>query len=227
MSQTVCLFDIDGTLLNTGGAGQRAMELALLALFGHQGPYENIPTAGRTDRAITTDLFRCHGVEADDAIWNEFIPAYLTHLRDVLAELEGMVLPGIVALLDHLTDRNDVVLGLLTGNFQQAAWIKLEHYGLHPHFAFGGFGDDHVSRDDVARIAFSEAERFLRRSVDVDRVVVIGDTPSDVTCARAIHARAIAVSTGIYKEAELAAAKPDHLVPDLSDLRIVISMIGV
>ncbi|MFG0296017.1 MAG: HAD family hydrolase [Maioricimonas sp. JB045] len=213
----VCLFDIDGTLLNTGGAGQAAMERALEAAFGLVDLNHDIPAAGRTDRAITSDLFAHHGIELHDESWNSFVTTYVENLRTALADLTGTVLPGIVELLDDLSSHDDVSMGLLTGNFEQGAWLKLSHYQLDHHFAYGGFGDDHHDRDDVARTAYAEACRHLGRDVGREQVWVIGDTPSDIRCARAIGANVIAVATGIYSAEELAAAEPDHLVADFSD----------
>ncbi len=213
----VCLFDIDGTLLNTGGAGQRAMERALTDVFGVLHPNENIPAAGRTDRAITADLFAHHELALTEQEWEHYQSVYFGHLQSTLRELQGMILPGIVRLLDRLATRRDVTLGLLTGNFREAARLKLEHHAIDHHFAFGGYGDRHHDRDDVARVAWSETRRHLGRDIDPRAVCVIGDTPSDVKCARAIGARAIAVATGMFTADELSRSQPDELYPDFSD----------
>lgn len=213
----VVLFDIDGTLLSTGGAGQRAMERALQSAFGLDDCMHDILAAGRTDRAITSDLFRQHGIadEPDSRMrfWNE----YLKLLPDTLAELDGRVLPGIVELLEVLVQRGDTALGLLTGNLRQGAAVKLRHYELDHHFEFGGYGDEHFSRDDVARFALAEACRHLDRELSPECISVVGDTPSDVQCARAIGARAVAVATGIYSRADLQDAGPDCLLDDFRD----------
>lgn len=219
----VCLFDIDGTLLRTGGAGQRAMERALTDVFGIAHPNENIPAAGRTDRAITSDLFTYHELAPTQLEWEQFQTVYFDHLQSTLQELEGMVLPGIVTLLDRLATRRDVSLGLLTGNFREAARIKLEHHAIHHHFAFGGYGDTHHDRDDVARIAWGEACRHLGQDAHPRAVCVIGDTPADVKCARAIGARAIAVATGMFTTQELSRTQPDELYHDFSDPDLFLS----
>ncbi len=213
----VCLFDIDGTLLRTGGAGQRAMERALTDVFGIAEPNEEIPAAGRTDRAITADLFAHHELAPTQSQWVQFQTVYFGHLQSTLQELEGTVLPGIETLLDRLATRSDVTLGLLTGNFREAARIKLEHHAIDHHFAFGGYGDTHHDRDDVARVAWGEACRHLGRDIHPRAVCVIGDTPSDVKCARAIGARAIAVATGMFTAEELIHTQPDELYHDFSD----------
>lgn len=213
----VYLFDIDGTLLNTGGAGQSAMERALETAFHLTDLSHDIPAAGRTDRAITADLFAHHGIPDRPESWNRFMQAYVEHLPQSLAELDGRVLPGVVDLLDTLADRGDVALGLLTGNFRRGAELKLEYYLLDHHFRFGGFGDVHFDRDDVARAALAEACRFLDREQSSDHIWVIGDTPSDVKCARAIGAHAVAVATGIFSSEELEAAQPDFLFADFTE----------
>lgn len=221
----VCLFDIDGTLLNTGGAGQRGMERALASAFNLDDLSHDIPAAGRTDRAIVADLFEHHRLENGPAAWEPFLEAYLAHLPQTLAELDGRVLPGVFEILDALAARPDVDLGLLTGNLRAGAELKLKHYGLDHHFAFGGFGDRHLHRDDVAREALEEARRHLDRDVSVDHIWVIGDTPSDVRCARAIGARAVAVATGMFSEEELQEAKPDHLFANFSDPQALLSLL--
>ncbi len=214
--RSICLFDIDGTLLRTGGAGQKAMERALTDVFGVPEPWEDIPAAGRTDRAITHDLFTYHELAPNEQQWAEFQTVYFRHLSSTLAELEGAVLPGIQTLLNHIATRPDVSMGLLTGNFREAARIKLQHYAIDQHFAYGGYGDHHHDRDDVARVAYAEACRHLEREVDPSAICVIGDTPSDVKCARAIGARAIAVATGMFTVDELARSQPDELYEDFS-----------
>ena len=213
----VLLFDIDGTLLNTGGAGQRAMERALESAFGVRKSTEGISAAGRTDRAITRDLFEYHDIEETPAIWETFQQTYLTHLAEELPRLDGSILPGVERLLQTLAERDDVVLGLLTGNFRRGAELKLQHYGLLDYFLGGGFGDEHPDRDDVARMARKAIEEHHRSPVEDERLWVIGDTPHDVRCARAIGARVAAVATGTFTIDELRATDPDHLFEDLSD----------
>ena len=213
----VILFDIDGTLLSTGGAGQRAMERALHTAFDLDDHAHDIPAAGRTDRAITQDLFQLHGIADETANRTRFWDEYLQHLPGTLAELDGRVLPGVFELLEILVQRGDTAVGLLTGNLQRGAALKLRHYRLDHHFRFGGYGDEHFHRDDVARLALLEASRFLDRNLSPESISVVGDTPSDVRCARAIGARAVAVTTGMYTRSELQSAAPACLLDDFSD----------
>jgi phosphoglycolate phosphatase len=213
----ICLFDIDGTLVSSGGAGKAAMEAALRSAFGADRGCDGIPFSGRTDRAIGRDLFQRHGIDETPANWQRFLEAYLGHLPDTLAGHPGRILPGIVALLERLQAHGDVRLGLLTGNIRDGARIKLGHFGLYHHFAFGGFGDLHLDRDDVARAAWQTVRERFPDIRTADCTWVIGDTPLDVCCARAIGARVAAIATGWHPLEELAQAKPDLLLQDLSD----------
>jgi phosphoglycolate phosphatase len=213
----VCLFDIDGTLLSSGGAGKAALEEGLAEEFGVRGTMEKLVLSGRTDNAIVSDLLRLSGLADSEENRARLFAGYLRHLPGCLARCAGRVLPGVQALLGLLGTRGDVAVGLLTGNIRAGARLKLGHYGLYEYFAFGGFGDRHHHRDDVAREALAEVHRHLGTRVDPGRVWVIGDTPLDVACARAIGARAVAVVTGWHDRTELAACGPDLLLDDLSD----------
>lgn len=213
----VCLFDIDGTLLSSGGAGKAAMETALLAEFGLDGIRAQVPYSGRTDRAIGRDLLRLHDLGESVHNWQRLLSHYLRLLPDCLTKHRGQVLPGIAALLEHLRRRGDVALGLLTGNVRDGARLKLGHYQLFHYFAFGGFGDQHFDRDHVATEALLAARDHLEGSLTPDQIWVIGDTPLDVKCARAIGARVAAVATGWHPRQELEASQPDLLLDDFRD----------
>lgn len=219
----VVLFDIDGTLLSSGGAGQAAMEATFLAEFGASGEVHGISYAGRTDYGIVTDLFNFHRLDADDTAIKKFLQAYLSHLPEHLVLKNGSVLPGIRELLAILHDREDVLLGLLTGNFERGAAVKLGHFKIDHYFQLGGFGDRQLHRDDVAREALA-AVRETFADVNLDRLWVIGDTPADVQCARAIGARAVAVCTGMYTKEELTETQPDHLFEDFADHHAVAAL---
>ena len=222
MTEHILFFDIDGTMLSTGGAGQQAMELALVEEFRLSLPFENILTAGRTDRGIENEIFVKYGIPLTDDQRQRFMRAYLDRLPDCLQRLPGGLLPGVHELLEQLSKRSDVHLSLLTGNYSEGAWIKLRHFGIDQFFASGGYGDHHAHRDDVAHLALRTVSEELQRAVPGADAVVIGDTPADIRCARAIDARAVAVATGVYTAEELQPHLPDHLFGDLSETAIVI-----
>jgi phosphoglycolate phosphatase len=222
----IILFDIDGTLIRSGGAGKHAMEGALRAAFGLTEIKDEVPYSGRTDCAIARDLLGVHGIEATPANQRALHDAYLAQLPVSLKERSGRVLPGVHELLAALQPRQTVVLGLLTGNLRAGARTKLGHFGLFDYFRCGGFGDDHFDRDDVARMALTELRTHTGRDVDPNDIWVIGDTPLDVKCARAIGAKAIAVATGWHPVEELTACRPDHVFRDLSEHDRVLEVWG-
>lgn len=213
----IILFDIDGTLVRTGGAGKAAMESALAEAFGVKELRDEVPYSGRTDVAIGRDLLRVHGIEPTPENQRKLRDAYLANLPESLRTRGGTVCPGIPELLAALAGRPGVVLGLLTGNVRLGARVKLSHFGLWDFFACGGFGDGHHDRDDVARAALACVRQHVGRHVDPSEVWVIGDTPLDVSCARAIGANAVAVATGWHPLEELARHEPDFIFNDLSD----------
>jgi phosphoglycolate phosphatase-like HAD superfamily hydrolase len=221
----VCLFDIDGTLISSGGAGKAALELALFQEFGIERITDKLVLSGRTDRAICRDLFAYHVLDDTPENWRRLIDAYLQNLPHCLATKGGKVLPGITELLEGLRRHDDVRVGLLTGNIRAGAKVKLGHFGLYEHFAFGGFGDDHFDRDDVAREALQAVHVHCKGMACADRIWVIGDTPLDIRCARAIGARAVAVATGWHPAEELSACEPDLLFTDLSDPKLLLELL--
>ncbi|MGE3776579.1 MAG: HAD family hydrolase [Pirellulaceae bacterium] len=220
----VLLFDIDGTLIHTGGAGGAALRQAFRTLFDIAEP-RDVPYSGRTDRAISRDMFTLHQVEDSPANWERLRTGYLTALAESLAACRGCVLPGISLLLEKLATHPDVAVGLLTGNLQDGARLKLQHYGLARHFAFGGYGDEHFDRDDVAVSALAAAHQHLKGRREPRRVWVIGDTPLDIRCARRIQAHVLAVATGTHPRGELADHRPDALLNDLADVDGVLELL--
>jgi phosphoglycolate phosphatase-like HAD superfamily hydrolase len=219
----ICLFDIDGTLLDSGGAGKAAIETALVEDFGVEIRTQ-VSYSGRTDRAIGRDLLTSHEVEATDENWQRLVRGYLARLPAALSKHRGTVLPGVARLLTLLRGRQDVAVGLLTGNIREGARVKLGHFDLFQHFAFGGYGDIHFDRDDVARDALQEIHARYNGTIQPQQIVVIGDTPLDVRCARAIGARVAAVATGWHTMDQLSASKPDLLMEDLSDAEEILRM---
>lgn len=221
----VCLFDIDGTLLSSGGAGKHALETALTEEFQIE-LREAVPYSGRTDRAIIRDLFRLHAIADTPANLQRIFAGYLGRLPASLNTHRGRVLPGIAELLAGLGRQAHIALGLLTGNVRAGARAKLGHFGMADHFPFGGFGDDHFDRDDVAREALTAVHHHLGRPIRPECIWVIGDTPLDVRCARAIGARAVAVATGLHTVADLADSQPDLVVADFSNPALLLDRLA-
>jgi phosphoglycolate phosphatase-like HAD superfamily hydrolase len=219
------LFDIDGTLVTTGGAGSRAMARAFLATHGLEDALKSVDLAGRTDRIIMRDALTQAGRDHEDVDLDEFREAYCAALREEIQKpgtgRRGL-LPGIKPLLDRLAERDDVRLALLTGNFRASAEIKLAAFGVWDYFSWGAFADDAIERDDLIRIAHARHESEHGRLIEPDRVVVIGDTPHDIRCARAGGAKAVAVATGNYDLATLERHQPDVLFKDLSETDAVL-----
>ncbi len=217
------LFDIDGTLIQSGGAGQLAFADTFAAEFSVPQISAAVAFAGRSDRAIAMELMEVHGIPTSDENWRRFCAAYLARLPDALQKKTGHVLPGVADLLDKLDVAPHSAIGLLTGNMRAGANAKLSHYGLHGRFAFGGFGDTTNDRCEIAKIALAEAERHAaERNGAAGRlplwgVMVIGDTVHDIRCARSIGALAVALPTGGSTRDELTSEGPDLLLDDLSD----------
>lgn len=222
----ILLFDIDGTLIRSGGAGKAAMETGLKKAFNLQKIDDTIPYSGRTDVAIAHDLLRVHGLEVHEENIAKLHNAYQDELPESLKNHDGEILPGIREFLPRLHACPNVVLGLLTGNIRRGAENKLRFYGLWDYFPFGGFADGIPDRDEVARKALKEAERHAARPADLNKVWVIGDTPFDVKCARAIGAKAIAVHTGGYNREALAATNADHLFNDFTEAHLLMAEWG-
>jgi phosphoglycolate phosphatase-like HAD superfamily hydrolase len=210
------LFDIDGTLLTTGGSGRTAMALAFEALFGVKEGFKGVEFTGRSDLAIAQDAFRLAAMGDGDAtaLIRRFKRAYYRHLPGLLAASSGTLLPGVTDLLTRLNAAGNATVSLGTGNFRASARIKLKHYGIHQHFRFGGFGDRTTVRAEIIEQGIRAANRAFGRHASV---VVIGDTVHDVAAAKANGAIAVAVATGLPTREELAAARPDLLLDTLED----------
>jgi phosphoglycolate phosphatase-like HAD superfamily hydrolase len=217
----VILFDIDGTLIDAGGAGHAAMAAAMSELYGAPGRPQAVACAGRTDRAIMQDFFELHDVVDPAAHWESFSATFLKTLPVFLGQHTGRVLPGVTELLARIAALSHVETGLLTGNLRHAARIKLQHFGLEEYFyaqrePCGGFGDVHLDRNDVARDALLSVNQQRSTPVEASSIWIIGDTPNDVRCARAIGANVLAVATGTFSRDELQRTEPDLVLDDLS-----------
>ncbi len=222
MKTLVLLFDIDGTLITTGGAGQHAIGETIASDPADSSWVGEISFAGRTDRSIFRDFFRYYGMEESEENFQTYTRKYVESLEKHLTQREGRVLPGVIQALQWFSDQPNVRLGLLTGNLPAAAQLKLTHYQLDHYFfsdgkAVGGFGDQQLDRDDVARDALAHVRKTLVPDILAKDIWIIGDTPNDVRCARAIGANVLAVATGRYHRAELHDCQPDLTVANLEE----------
>lgn len=222
MPEKLLLFDIDGTLLTSGGAGERALRRGFRERFGIDDDLTTIEIAGRTDSGIARRMLAAHDLEETPENLTAFFDGYLHYLAQELPSASGTLLPGIVALLDALKPRADLVLALLTGNLERGAQLKLTHYGVWHYFEFGAYADDHHDRDQLGHFARTRAQEKHGIEFPAEKIFVLGDTPHDISCARAIGAKAIAIATGKFSRAELGALAPDFLLDDLSDLDAVL-----
>jgi phosphoglycolate phosphatase len=214
------LFDIDGTLVLTGRAGMRAMNLACRDVVHRENAMDEVTFAGRTDWSILDDVMRKYGKTLDAPLLEELRQRYVQHLvKEIKHRGEGVkdVMPGIRELLEALQQRDDVALALLTGNFVESARIKLEHFDLWKYFPCGAFGGDAANRNDLVPVAIRRARECGIADVGPAQVVVVGDTPNDVECALVAGARPVAVATGGYSMEDLRASGADIVFKDLSD----------
>jgi phosphoglycolate phosphatase len=223
------LFDIDGTLVLTGRAGMRAMNRACEDIVGHTDALNGVTVAGRTDWIILHDVMEKHGRTLDAALLDEVRRRYVRHLvEEIQLPGDGVkdVMPGIRDLLDRLQRRDDVALGLLTGNFEEGARIKLEYFDLWTYFPCGAFGDDSADRNALVPIAMRRArECGIAQDIPASRVLVVGDTPHDIACARAVGAVPVAVATGGYSVETLRQSGADHVFMDLGDSRAFLDLL--
>ncbi|HRJ71072.1 MAG TPA: HAD family hydrolase [Terrimicrobiaceae bacterium] len=217
------LFDIDGTLITSGGAGETALRHAVKERFGREEDLSGITLAGATDARIARALLEKHQIAVTPENISALLDAYLGFLRERISLHPGRVLPGIVKLLDGLRGRPDCVLALLTGNIVAGAEVKLAHYGVWDYFEFGAFADDHHDRNELGKFARARAQEKHGEEFSPERIFVIGDTPRDIECGRAIGARTVAIATGMYSREQLAEHQPDVLFDDLSDTQSVMA----
>jgi phosphoglycolate phosphatase len=217
-AKKLILWDIDGTIIVSHGAGVRAMEKALTARFGVQVDLRSIDWAGRTDTWITGEVFRHCGLPDTPQACHDYLEAYLELLPAELAVgPQGRVLPGVLELLENLHHRPDVAQGLLTGNLRRGAEFKLTHYKVWHYFEFGAFADDSPRRNDLGPHALRRAKESHTVDFSPENTFIIGDTPHDIECGKVIGARTIAVATGKFSVQELASHAPTAVFQDFSD----------
>jgi phosphoglycolate phosphatase-like HAD superfamily hydrolase len=220
------LWDIDGTLIRSGGAGMRALAVALDSAFGIRGSTDSIEYSGRTDRWIMRQIFSRFGLPATEENFALYAAAYFAALPGQMRSLNACVLPGIRPILDGAIARGTVGQGLLTGNMRQGAATKLGYHGLWDYFPFGAFADDSELRDELGPHALRRARERYGVDFPPESVWVIGDTPMDIACARPIGANSLAVATGIHSAAELAGHRPTALLENLGDTDAFWKIVG-
>lgn len=214
---TLLLWDIDGTLIQSGGAGERALAAALREEFGISGTLEDIELAGRTDQWIARRILAKFTVSETSENITRYLDGYLRALPRELVNPGAKILPGVRELLLQLAARKDIAQGLLTGNLRRGAEIKLGHHQIWAHFEFGAFADDAELRNELGPHAVRRANQHHSVQFSPDRVFVIGDTPHDIACGKAIGAQTVGVATGGFSVAELEACGPTAVLSDLSD----------
>jgi phosphoglycolate phosphatase len=215
------LFDIDGTLVRTGGAGVKAFEQTFHEIFSLPEATRTLCFAGRTDVSLVRECFNLHRVETSESNFRRFFDAYPPRLERLLGTLPGAVLPGIQSFLDSIYAMpNRPVIGLLTGNVRRGAELKLRHFGLWERFETGAFADDNEDRNCIAATAKTRGEKLIGRDLNGEEIVVIGDTPHDVTCGRSIGAKVLAVATGVHTRDQLARENPDWAVERIDQLTV-------
>ena len=226
MRKRLLLFDIDGTLIYSGGAGVRALKDVLKERFGIVDDLHGVEIAGKTDTGIVHQILRKQNMPVTSEATAAFLDHYVDFLARELPRREGRILPGIQELLPRLHARPQNILGLLTGNVERGAELKLSYYGIWDFFEFGAFADDHHDRNELGAFAQRRAREKHGTDFAATDIDVIGDTPHDIACGKAIGARTIAVATGSFTRDELAKHEPDQMIDDFSDIEAAIAALG-
>jgi len=212
IQKRLLLFDIDGTLIHSGGAGVHALKSAFRERFGIVDDLHDIEIAGMTDSGIVISILSKHKIPATNENVSAFLDSYVHFLS--------------LELPEKLKSRPHLVLALLTGNVSRGAQLKLEHYGVWHFFEFGAFADDHRDRNRLGPFARARAKEKHSREFSASEIDVIGDTPRDIACGKAFGARTIAVATGTWSLEQLAEYQPDFLIDDLSNVKRIIDTLG-
>jgi phosphoglycolate phosphatase len=219
------LWDIDSTLINSGAAGQHALIRATKERFGSDD-LAGVEIAGRTDRAIARQILTKYQAPISETEIDSFLDRYVALLPEELPRRNGRVLPGVRELLEYLAGQPDKIMGLLTGNLQSGAKLKLSHYHLWEFFPFGAFADDHHDRNALGPCAVRRAATHAGFEFRPEQVDVVGDTGHDIACGKAFGGRTIAVATGSWSRERLAEFEPDFLFDDLANVDEVKQRLG-
>jgi phosphoglycolate phosphatase-like HAD superfamily hydrolase len=218
------LFDIDGTLIDSGGAGVRALDLAMKELFALENAFQGISMAGKTDTQIIREGLVKHALSTDGTI-DAVINAYLRYLAQEIKNNRKHVKPGIYEILVELQTLSNVGMGLLTGNLEKGARIKLEPFGLNEYFPSGAFGSDDENRNNLLPFAVKRFENIFQKKIEIRECIIVGDTPRDVECAHIYGAICIGVATGPYSYDVLVEAGADYVVQDLTGQSAVLQFL--
>ncbi len=222
------LFDIDGTLVLSGNAGLRAMNRAFTSLYGIDEAFSGMQLAGRTDTSIFKDATEKYHYPYNQQTLEEFKTEYFKFLPEEMFKPIGnkRMMPGVGELLTALHTRRGVYLGLLTGNWQTSGYIKIGYFGLDRYFSFGAFSDDSEVRPDLLPYAVARFQQKYTITPTAREIFIIGDTPSDILCAKPHGVVSVAVAAAHHKEADLAPYNPDFLLPDFTDLDRALEILG-
>ena len=225
-AKRLLLFDIDGTLVSTAGAGIESLKIVIADRYGARDDLHGIEVAGKTDANIAADILKKYHVDPTRENVAAFLDEYLAHLARLLPELPGRVLPGISEILPQMKSKPNRVLALLTGNIERGAKLKLGHYRLWDFFEFGAFADDHHDRNELGAFARARAQEKHGHEFDAAQIDVIGDTGHDIACGKAFGARTIAIATGGWTREKLSPYQPDFLFDDFANVGEVIDTLG-
>lgn len=213
------LFDIDGTLISAGGAGTRSLNLAFKEVLEISDAFKNFEMAGKTDIQIIKEGLIIHGIKPTPLMIKKLIKSYIKNLSIEINNNSKHLKKGVPQFLNFIKNELRFPTGLLTGNIEKGARIKLEAFSLNPFFPFGAFGSDHEDRNHLLPIAIERFFRIYKRKISFNQCIIIGDTPRDVECAKLYGAKVIAVATGPYKEEELQKTEADFVIKDLTQIK--------
>ncbi|MCK4912020.1 MAG: HAD family hydrolase [Thermodesulfovibrionales bacterium] len=213
----ILLFDIDGTLIDSGGAGRRALERSFSEIIGVENAIDGLRLAGKTDPLILREALEGNNISPTEDLISMLKVSYIENLKEQIVLADKSLKPGVSRLLEALSSNDHKHMGLLTGNIAEGARIKLEPFGIFDYFSFGAYGSDEEDRDSLLPYAQKRYTEITGKAASGEQFVVIGDTPRDVDCAKPYGAMSIAVATGFHTEEELRAAGANVVLGDLTD----------